>query len=183
MFRNILFLAVLAGCGTTSVDSTIASGDLGDFADRPVEYCGGFAGLACSDSTDTCEDDPSDTCDPNNGGADCIGICTGTNGGGNGGGNAGNGGGNGNNGNGGGKKCKDTDTKTYVGHSADECAIIRFTCDGGDYFADECGCGCEVPLEVCGGNTCAADEFCCNESCGICAPTGGVCTQQFCTGS
>jgi hypothetical protein len=32
----------------------------------------------------------------------------------------------------------------------------------------------------CGSNTCGAGEFCCNESCGICAPIGGGCTQQYC---
>jgi hypothetical protein len=34
--------------------------------------------------------------------------------------------------------------------------------------------------ESCGGNTCGLDEFCCNASCGICAPLGGSCTEQFC---
>jgi hypothetical protein len=34
---------------------------------------------------------------------------------------------------------------------------------------------------TCGQNRCAAGEFCCNESCGICAPQGGFCTQQICT--
>jgi hypothetical protein len=32
----------------------------------------------------------------------------------------------------------------------------------------------------CGGNTCSAGQFCCNPSCGICAPKGGACTEQFC---
>ncbi|HZI13693.1 MAG TPA: hypothetical protein VE153_25170 [Myxococcus sp.] len=32
----------------------------------------------------------------------------------------------------------------------------------------------------CGTNTCGSGEFCCNESCGICAPKGGFCTQQVC---
>lgn len=32
----------------------------------------------------------------------------------------------------------------------------------------------------CGSNVCGAGQFCCNLSCGICAPTGGACTQQFC---
>jgi PrcB C-terminal len=34
--------------------------------------------------------------------------------------------------------------------------------------------------EPCGTNVCGAGEYCCNASCGICAPTGGFCTQQFC---
>jgi hypothetical protein len=33
---------------------------------------------------------------------------------------------------------------------------------------------------ACGPNTCAAGDVCCNESCGICTPPGGMCTQQFC---
>lgn len=32
----------------------------------------------------------------------------------------------------------------------------------------------------CGHDICAVGEFCCNESCGICAPIGSVCTQQIC---
>ncbi|MDF2693492.1 MAG: hypothetical protein K0S65_1875, partial [Labilithrix sp.] len=32
----------------------------------------------------------------------------------------------------------------------------------------------------CGLNRCGPGEFCCNESCGICAPVGGFCTQQVC---
>jgi hypothetical protein len=39
------------------------------------ETCGGFVGASCSDETLTCIDNPTDDCDPNNGGADCIGIC------------------------------------------------------------------------------------------------------------
>jgi hypothetical protein len=33
---------------------------------------------------------------------------------------------------------------------------------------------------ACGPKTCAAGQVCCNESCGICTPPGGACTQQFC---
>lgn len=33
---------------------------------------------------------------------------------------------------------------------------------------------------TCGKNTCGTGEFCCNVSCGICAPKGGSCTQQYC---
>ncbi|RYE76774.1 MAG: protease complex subunit PrcB family protein [Myxococcales bacterium] len=36
--------------------------------------CGGFAGFACP-AGQTCVDNPSDTCDPENGGADCSGVC------------------------------------------------------------------------------------------------------------
>jgi len=34
--------------------------------------------------------------------------------------------------------------------------------------------------QPCGSNSCSSGEFCCNESCGICAPKGGSCTQQIC---
>jgi hypothetical protein len=37
-------------------------------------FCGGFAGIRCP-SGFSCIDDPSDTCDPKQGGADCGGIC------------------------------------------------------------------------------------------------------------
>jgi hypothetical protein len=32
----------------------------------------------------------------------------------------------------------------------------------------------------CGTRVCGSSQFCCNESCSICAPLGGACTQQFC---
>ncbi|KAF3177052.1 hypothetical protein TWF225_008458 [Orbilia oligospora] len=38
------------------------------------QACGGFAGFPCP-AGKKCYDDPRDDCDPNNGGADCIGIC------------------------------------------------------------------------------------------------------------
>ena len=33
---------------------------------------------------------------------------------------------------------------------------------------------------VCGPSICKQGEVCCNESCGICTPPDGVCTQQIC---
>ena len=38
------------------------------------EFCGGIAGFQCP-SGKICVDDPNDSCDPQNGGADCGGIC------------------------------------------------------------------------------------------------------------
>jgi hypothetical protein len=38
-------------------------------------FCGGIAGIACPGAT-VCVDDPTDNCDPNNGGSDCGGYCT-----------------------------------------------------------------------------------------------------------
>lgn len=43
-------------------------------------------------------------------------------------------------------------------------------------------CGGQEP-QACGNTTCGAGTFCCNASCGICAPTGGFCTQQLCNPS
>jgi hypothetical protein len=40
--------------------------------------------------------------------------------------------------------------------------------------------GDEPEIAACGKSSCAAGEYCCNESCGICAPIGGACTQQAC---
>lgn len=37
-------------------------------------FCGGFAGIECP-GAGQCFDDPSDDCDPDNGGADCSGVC------------------------------------------------------------------------------------------------------------
>ena len=43
--------------------------------DAPVVRCGGIAGRPCP-GRGRCDDDPSDSCDPGKGGADCGGICT-----------------------------------------------------------------------------------------------------------
>jgi hypothetical protein len=40
---------------------------------KPIA-CGGIAGIKCPDGQ-VCVDDPTDTCDPDKGGADCSGIC------------------------------------------------------------------------------------------------------------
>lgn len=42
--------------------------------DGPAVRCGGFAGLVCP-GVGSCVDDPSDSCDPMQGGADCGGLC------------------------------------------------------------------------------------------------------------
>jgi hypothetical protein len=46
-----------------------------DSAGKCVQFCGGIAGITCHDSTQSCVDDPTDSCDPAKGGADCGGIC------------------------------------------------------------------------------------------------------------
>lgn len=38
-------------------------------------FCGGFANIQCTNPNEECVDNPNDSCDVNNGGADCGGIC------------------------------------------------------------------------------------------------------------
>ena len=86
------------------------------------QMCGGFAGIACEEGY-TCVDQPGDGCDPQQGGADCIGYCKKTPGKPN--------------------KCDySANDRTWVAKSTEECAAIRFICDSGEAFFDECGCGC-----------------------------------------
>ena len=68
--------SVFACAASTSDDDTTTTGNdpSGDSDLRGVKRCGGFAGLTCSAGL-TCVDDPIDSCDPSNGGADCGGIC------------------------------------------------------------------------------------------------------------
>lgn len=87
--------------------------------------CGGFAGLACPKGQ-LCLDDPNDDCDPEQGGADCIGVCVKE------------------------SACKpptcdyNDPRRRYVARSSEQCAAIRFFCRPGfQAFFDDCGCGCE----------------------------------------
>lgn len=77
---------------------------------------------------ETCFDDPSDACDPNKGGADCIGMCLKGRG------------------KDGGSTCSyDDPNQSYVAESLEECAVIHDLCaEGSHAFADDCGCGCEL---------------------------------------
>ncbi|KAK1750135.1 hypothetical protein QBC47DRAFT_353950 [Echria macrotheca] len=66
--------------GFLCVDDPYVKG-CGMACDRPgicvpekAPFCGGFAGFACKDGK-ICIDHPGDGCDPQNGGADCGGIC------------------------------------------------------------------------------------------------------------
>ncbi len=146
--------------------------------------CGGIAARPCERGK-VCVDDPRDDCDPRTGGADCGGICRG-----------------------GGRGCDySRKNRDFISTSPAECAAITFLCaDGFTPFFSECGCGCERLPEACGircasgfrldehrcacvpdhggtpcgTNTCGRGQYCCNASCGICAPDGGVCIQLAC---
>jgi hypothetical protein len=63
-YSNSCFAAA-AGVAVASQGKCAASGGT---------FCGGIAGIQCPDGQ-VCIDDPSDSCDPNHGGADCGGIC------------------------------------------------------------------------------------------------------------
>lgn len=161
----------VTACGVADEDDIdIAAEEVGSDSAAATEgqFCGGFAGIACPTGY-TCVDDPRDTCDPTNGGADCGGICV-----------AdtrqpapGPGRGRGH-GRGRGEVCGDA-----------VCGPGQYCCNAscsmcvpeGNFCTQQV---CDDGGEPCGSNTCGAGEFCCNESCGICAPIGGVCTQQFC---
>lgn len=123
------------------------------------QFCGGIASIRCPDGY-TCADDPSDTCDPDQGGADCGGLCvedppvT---------------------------QCTPDPAKEYFLWDPAQCAAALFVCESGSQpFFDDCGCGCQEGV-ACGSTLCGAGQFCCNKSCSLCAPEGGACTQQFCS--
>ena len=62
--------AVLCPVGSTCE----VQGDEGVCTPASGPSCGGFAGIACNGLA-SCVDDPADDCEPENGGADCGGIC------------------------------------------------------------------------------------------------------------
>lgn len=68
-------------CDTSVCHTPCAPGQVcpqvcwGECTTEPApQQCGGFANLPCPDDK-VCVDDPNDSCDPENGGADCGGIC------------------------------------------------------------------------------------------------------------
>jgi hypothetical protein len=124
----------------------LALGSLGTLTCAPppspptAVHCGGIAAFPCP-GAGVCLDDPSDTCDPQNGGADCGGLCS-------------------------------------CGPNNKLCA--RGTVWNGDPTVCACVPEKPAPGPTCGPNTCPAGQTCCNASCGICAPPGGVCIQIAC---
>src|SRR5205814_9221708 len=71
MLKNAILPAFLClGLAACSTDAPVG------VAQQPLkgQFCGGIAGFPCPTGY-TCVDDPSDSCDPNAGGADCGGIC------------------------------------------------------------------------------------------------------------
>jgi hypothetical protein len=126
--------------------------------------CGGFPGTPCPGGG-TCVDDPRDTCDPDQGGADCIGLC----------------------------ECnalglcvegQHWDPSPYVcGCVPDEnpCSVVL--CPPDTQCEIEDGAAVCNPIgggESCGAVSCGPGLECCNASCGICTPPGRVCIQIAC---
>ncbi len=128
--------------------------------------CGGIAGLQCA-GAGTCVDDPSDSCNPANGGADCSGHCA----------------------------CNSLGMCVGGGvwNSSPEvcgceappsCATVL--CGANTYCTIHNGQPACLPNPsqvTCGSVTCGSGMYCCNASCGICAPPGSSCIQLACSGS
>jgi hypothetical protein len=71
---------------------------------------------------------------------------------------------------------------TASGNCGTTCTQTMLCIQG--YVWDDKSCSC-VPGAgaggvACGNGTCGSGEYCCNSSCGICAPRGAMCTQQVC---
>lgn len=141
--RRLLLGALVVGSlgGVACVTEADASDELAQVASTEAQppgagsFCGGFAAISCPEGL-VCVDDPNDTCDPNQGGADCGGICVRE------------------------KKppkprCDYNDpTLSYVSRDPNECAAILFVCaDGATPFFNECGCGCQQT-----GSSCRYDD-------------------------
>jgi hypothetical protein len=141
-------LTMMVGCAVSTPEPTDGQsfGEESSAVERQFcsavkhQFCGGIAGIQCKNPNEICIDDPNDNCDPNNGGADCGGICVKNK-----------------------KHCNDPN-RTYVSRDPQQCQVIKFFCVKGEQpFSDECGCGCEPVTkaklgEHCGGNITGALE-------------------------
>jgi hypothetical protein len=135
------------GCTPTAVAEDVTTQELTGDEGAKGQFCGGFAGIACPEGY-ACVDDPNDTCDPQQGGADCGGICQKS-------------------------KCpKESEDLYYVSRNTRECPAILFRCpEGFSAFFNDCGCGCQRDVSACDDpsrtyvsrdpNQCAAIRFFC----------------------
>jgi hypothetical protein len=125
--------------------------------------CGGFPGTPCPGQGD-CVDDPEDECDPEQGGADCGGLC----------------------------ECNAIglcveghrwDSSPFVCGcvpEANPCSTVLCPPDT-QCVVEDGNAVCKPSAgEACGDTVCGPGLECCNASCGICTPPDGVCIQIAC---
>ena len=111
--------------------------------------CGGFTGKPCPRGL-VCVDDPTDDCDPDDGGADCGGICV--------------------------PRRRDPCERIRCAEGTRCCPRCGGLCLARDIPCT----GEVCRREPCSETVCGPGEFCCNESCSRCAPLGGACTDEVC---
>lgn len=150
MSRRGLLAAVAAGIAGAVVGRSAAAQT--PVQTQPGMRCGGIVGAQCPGGY-VCVDDPSDSCDPNAGGADCGGVCV--------------------------RSSDHNPCAAMLCETGTECCSV---CGGVCVPAgtDCAAVDCAPTGETCGPNVCGAGEYCCNPSCGICAPVGGGCTERAC---
>ena len=141
------------GNACTAAAAGVSVDHQGECAPPNPGFCGGIAGFPCPAGQE-CVDDPSDDCDPNNGGADCAGICKAPFCGGI-----------------AGFPCPEG--LQCIDDPSDDCDPNKGGAD--------CGGICVPPKgDPCGKTVCGPGTTCCNASCGICTPPGRVCIQIAC---
>ncbi|HEX8824817.1 MAG TPA: hypothetical protein VF794_33160 [Archangium sp.] len=133
MYRSVLVVgATLAtvlcmACGPTLEAQAQQSPQLQE-GQTEGAFCGGIAGFPCAEGF-LCVDDPKDDCEPNQGGADCGGICRME------------------------KKRACTGREPgqrYISRDPNQCAVIRYFCEEGfTGFSNDCGCGCQKVKKAC----------------------------------
>lgn len=182
---------LISACDPSPPQGCSEGGVGGGPACPPKQFCGGIAAIACP-GAGTCVDDPSDNCNPDKGGADCGGVCEcnaqalctegyefddspavcgcvpivtdpcaavrcrG------------------------GYHCEAVEGKASCVPDVNPCAAVL--CEAGSNCVVQNGQAQCVPATTvtCGSVMCAAGQVCCNSSCGICTPPGGVCIQIAC---
>lgn len=140
MVIRMLMLGVLLGgvagqlaCSETAEAAQGGAPSQDEAAKKPPggQFCGGIAAIQCPEGL-VCVDDPTDSCDPQQGGADCGGICV----------------------------HPDAQSRpecnygdpcmSYVSQDPNECTALLFQCpEGSTAFFNECGCGCKHTQKAC----------------------------------
>src|SRR5262245_50894243 len=132
MFTRILVLGVwIAGAAGQWACTETADAAQTRLKPKEGQFCGGFAAIRCPEGL-VCVDDPTDSCDPDAGGADCGGVCI-------------------NPRDEKKPKCDYSDPNmTYVSRDVTECPAIFFKCpEGSTAFFNGCGCGCQSTSMSC----------------------------------